>query len=75
MGYVIKSTEPNGRVTWFAAPSDLTRAHIFGSRDMVQVFATKAEAQLALQNFGPPELASERQFVIKMLAVSIEPAE
>ncbi|HET6324918.1 MAG TPA: hypothetical protein VFG04_09480 [Planctomycetaceae bacterium] len=75
MGYVIKSTETNGRVTWLAAPSDLTRAHIFGSRDMAQVSATKTEAQQALQNFGPPELASERQFALKMLGVSIEPAE
>jgi hypothetical protein len=64
MGYVIKSTEPNGRVTYLAAPSELTRAHMFGSREMAQVFATKADAQHALQ------LAGAMQFTL-----SIEAAE
>jgi hypothetical protein len=57
MSYVVKATASNGRITWLAAPSELTRAYMFGSREMAQVFATKADAQHALQLQGPTEFA------------------
>jgi len=42
---------------WLAAPSELTRAPMFGSREMAQVFVTKADAQQALRLLGPMQFA------------------
>jgi hypothetical protein len=57
MSYVVKATASNGRILWLASPSELTRSPMFGSREMAQVFATKADAQRALQVLGPTEFA------------------